>query len=62
MACALSADVDADGDVDVTDIQLEAGGWLVQPVNSIYDQNRDGVVDIRDIMLVARSFGAVCAT
>ncbi|MCB0236729.1 MAG: hypothetical protein KDG58_21305, partial [Anaerolineae bacterium] len=62
MACALSADVDADGDVDVTDIQLEAGGWLVQPVNSIYDQNRDGVVDIADIMLVARSFGAICAT
>ena len=62
MACALSADVDADGDVDVTDIQLEAGGWLVQPVNSIYDRNRDGVVDIADIMLVARSFGAICAT
>lgn len=59
-ACALSADVDADSDVDVTDIQLEAAAWRVTPVNAVYDQNRDGVVDIRDVMLVARSFGAEC--
>ncbi|MCB9153947.1 MAG: hypothetical protein H6649_07820 [Caldilineae bacterium] len=62
MACTLSADVDDDGDVDVTDIQLNAGAWLVEPVNPVYDQNRDGVVDVSDIMLVARSFGAVCQT
>ena len=60
MACALSADVDSDGDVDVTDIQLEAGAWLLEPVNGIYDQNHDGMVDIVDLMLVTRSFGAVC--
>ncbi|MFZ2362297.1 MAG: hypothetical protein WA040_23350 [Anaerolineae bacterium] len=60
IACALSADVDADGDVDVTDIQQETAAWHVTPATPIYDQNRDGVVDIRDVMLVARSFGAVC--
>jgi hypothetical protein len=60
MACALSADVDADGDVDVTDIQQEAAAWHVTPVTPVYDQNRDGVVDIHDVMLVARLFGALC--
>ncbi len=60
MACALSADVDTDGDVDVTDIQLEATAWHVTPVTPVYDQNRDGGVDILDVMLVARSFGALC--
>lgn len=54
------SDVDADGDVDVTDMQLEAAAWHVTPVTAVYDQNRDGIVDILDVMLVARSFGAVC--
>jgi hypothetical protein len=60
LACALSADVDSDGDVDVTDVNLNAAAWHIVPVSPVYDQNRDGVVDISDIMLVARSFGAVC--
>ena len=60
LTCALSADVDSDGDVDVTDVNLNAAAWHIVPVSLVYDQTRDGVVDISDIMLVARSFGAVC--
>lgn len=52
-------DVDNDNDIDVTDITLVASRWnnpgLYDPA---YDVTCDGVIDIRDIIIVTRSFGA----
>lgn len=51
-------DVDNDNDVDVTDITLVANRWnnpgLYDPA---YDVTCDGVIDMRDIIIVTRAFG-----
>ena len=60
MACSLSADVNHDRTVNVADIIATAGAWQILPANSTYDLDHDGDVDVRDVMLVAKWFGAVC--
>jgi CSLREA domain-containing protein len=51
-------DVDNDNDVDVADITLVANRWnnpgLYDPA---YDVTCDGVIDMRDIIIVTRAFG-----
>jgi hypothetical protein len=56
--CILSGDVNADGIVDVLDLQLIAGAWLTN--NPVYDINASGRVDILDIMIAAGEFGQGC--
>ncbi len=60
MTCTLAADVNHDRTVNVADIIATAGAWQILPVNSTYDLDHDGDVDVRDVMLVAKWFGAVC--
>jgi len=53
-----SADVDADGDVDIVDVQMVAARWGAQRGDASYgdgrcDLNKDGVINIVDIQIVA---------
>lgn len=56
--CILSGDVNADGIVNVLDLQLIASAWLTS--NPVYDINASGRVDILDIMIAAGEFGQGC--
>jgi len=46
--------------VTVLDIQADAAAWrTVNPVFP-YDQDQDGDVDVRDVMLIAAAIGSAC--
>ena len=58
----LEGDVDCDCEVDVGDITTVTDHWH-EPVtleNADYDLNDDGVIDILDLMIVARNWGEEC--
>ncbi len=59
---ASPADVNGDGDIDATDIQLVAQSWRAPASNGPggTDVNEDGRVDVRDIMVVASYQKANC--
>lgn len=62
------ADADCNCTGDVDDIQLAAGKWRTNAsneadillFNGAYDLNRDFVIDIRDVQMVAASWGHTC--
>ena len=62
--CALTGDVDRDGQVNAGDAQLVASSWLRSTASPDYVRHHDldgnGRVDVVDITLVTRSWGAVC--
>jgi len=57
--CAQSAgvDVDGDGSVGVSDVQLVAAGWRNSAPAPHYDLDGDGKVTVADIMCVAAAWG-----
>ncbi|WP_423224603.1 hypothetical protein [Candidatus Amarolinea aalborgensis] len=58
--CSLPQDINGDGQVTVLDIQADAAAWrMVNPVFP-YDQDQDGDVDVRDVMLIAAAIGSAC--
>ncbi len=59
-ACTLDADVNDDGQVDVTDIMAVAADWHNPAFASAYDLDDDGDVDVVDVMLVAVHWGESC--
>jgi hypothetical protein len=57
------ADIDADGAINIFDIQVVARSYNSTPQspnwNEDADVNNDGVIDILDLYMVARDFGEV---
>jgi hypothetical protein len=58
--CSLPQDINGDNQVTVVDIQADAAVWRAANPVFPYDQDQDGDVDVRDIMLVAAAFGSAC--
>ena len=59
-ACLVIGDVDDDGDVDVTDIQMVALPWLDPALSPPLDLIVDGVMDMKDIIADTSRFGLAC--
>jgi hypothetical protein len=57
--CTLIGDFDDNGLIDVGDIVAAADHWQVTGA-SPFDLDGDGLVTVRDIMLLAGSFGQAC--
>lgn len=61
--CNLTGDVNHDGRVDSTDVQLVAQHWPARPAGPAdlpFDVTGDGNVDVADIMAVAARLGQTC--
>jgi uncharacterized repeat protein (TIGR01451 family) len=58
---APAEDVTGDGVVNGTDLALAATAWRIQPANPTFDRDGDSDVDSRDLQLLNRRWGAVCA-
>ena len=62
--CPLFADLDGDGDVDVTDIQQVASLWRCKCEDTCYDSrydlDGDCDIDVVDIMMVVAHWGETC--
>jgi ligand-binding sensor domain-containing protein len=58
-ACALAADLTDDGQVTGDDVHQAADHWH-QPARRAFDVNGDGRLDIRDVALIAASWGQQC--
>lgn len=58
--CSLPQDLNGDGQVTVLDIQADAAAWRMVNPAFPYDQDHDGDVDVRDVMLIAAALGSTC--
>jgi hypothetical protein len=51
------ADLDRNGAVDAADLSLLIGQWLIEDVLLAEDTNRDGFVDLRDLVRLGQAWG-----
>jgi len=58
--CTLPADVDGNDRVELRDIQLIAGAWRSDPPDLRYDVDKDGDVDVVDVMQAVVALGDAC--
>ncbi|MFN8474423.1 MAG: CAP domain-containing protein [Anaerolineae bacterium] len=58
-ACSMTGDLNGNGAVDASDIQAEAGHWRAAG-GSTYDLNRDGRVDVGDVLWLSSRLNQAC--
>ncbi|MFN8485505.1 MAG: CAP domain-containing protein [Anaerolineae bacterium] len=58
-ACAMSGDINGNGVLDASDLKTEAAQWRA-PGGSAYDLNRDGRVDVGDVLWLSARLTQAC--
>ncbi|MFN8498797.1 MAG: CAP domain-containing protein [Anaerolineae bacterium] len=58
-ACAMTGDLNSNGAIDASDLQAEAAHWRASG-GSAYDLNRDGRVDVGDVLWLSARLTQAC--